>query len=84
MERRKATGEYNEIEYAVFVGGREVYSAGNHPGDSTLRVPAGKGVGRREMRRFCALTTRDIAKERGVKYGGVEYVPHPDSSSIPG
>ena len=83
-KRVSITGEYNEIEYTIFADGNAVYSAGNANGDSQLRVCAEDGVGRRQMKKFCIVTAKQIAEEDGAKFSGVEYVPYPDPDSIPG
>ncbi len=65
-------GEYSGHGYEVWIGGRVVYSAGNHVHDSTQpamcehdRLPL------RTIRKFRIKTTREIATERGGRFGGV-------------
>jgi hypothetical protein len=70
------TGEYNEREYTILVNGHPAYSAGNAYCDSQVRVPADRGVGRGNMRKFCIGTAKAVAAERKAEYGGVEYVAH--------
>jgi hypothetical protein len=64
-------GEYSRDGYEVWIVGRLVYAASNHAHDSTQpamceedRLPL------RLIRKFCHLTTREIAVERrGVLLG---------------
>lgn len=79
---KQVTAEYNRIEYTVFLNGEEVYSAGNAPGDSSLRIPSERGVGLRNMRKFCIKTAKQIAAEKKAEYAGVERIP--DRDDIPG
>ena len=71
------TGQFNECGYTVFSDGEEIYSAGNHWADSQASVPPGSvdAVPLATLRRFCASTAKDMAKERRERYGGVEYCP---------
>jgi hypothetical protein len=66
------TGTYNEWGYTILDGNREVYTAGNHPKDSGQSTGSEYRLSLREIRSFCIATARDIAKERGKKYGGVQ------------
>lgn len=68
------TGEYCETEYFVFSNGNQIYSAGNAPGESSAIVPPERGVGLRTMRKFCAQTAKEMAEERGEKYGGISRI----------
>jgi hypothetical protein len=68
-------GEYNQDGYAIWCGGRVVYSAGNHVQDSTQcattkqdRLPL------KTIRRFCIKTAHEIAEERNGTFGGVQRV----------
>lgn len=74
------TGEYCRNGYTVLLchqgGVRAVYSAGNNPHDS--QQPASVGVNLRQMRAFCMKTSREIATERRVQYGGVMRVCEED------
>jgi hypothetical protein len=73
-------GRYNELEYTVDlysdeeVMGLELYRAGNSEFDSQGYTTSENGVGLETMRRYCEQTTRDIAKDHKVKYGGIEYL----------
>ena len=61
--------------YELWIGGRVVYAAGNHVHDSTQ--PAMRKEDRlplRTIRKFCNRTTREIARERGGVFAGVERV----------
>jgi hypothetical protein len=79
-------GQYNSNGYEVWIGGRVVYSAGNHVHDSTQpamceedRLPLPT------IRRFCNRTTREIAVERRGIFAGVARVreEEPDSGQKP-
>jgi hypothetical protein len=72
-------GEYNEDGYVILSlkGGeaRELYSAGNHPKDSTQHEsdPA-FALTLRQLRSFCIQSAKELAKERKEKYAGVERI----------
>jgi hypothetical protein len=68
-------GEYNGNGYEVWIGGRIVYSAGNHVHDSTQRALHSEDrLPLRTIRKFCIKTTREIAAERRGIFAGVECV----------
>jgi len=67
-------GEYSATEYEVLKNGQPIHSAGNALGDSTMIVPAERGVGLRTMRKFCINTTKQLAKENKAIYGGVDRI----------
>ena len=70
------TAEYSREGYAVLDNGQEIYTAGNHRMDSQGHAPLSSSfaVTLRELRRFAVSTAREMAKERGAKFGGVERV----------
>lgn len=70
------TGEYSRHGYTVFVNGRETYSAGNCYWDSTVTVKPGShgSVSLRRLRQHCGLTARHMARERHVRFAGIERV----------
>ena len=68
------TGTYYQQGYYVNSDdGRELYSAGNCARDSTCIVDIDdtEALPLRTLRSCCIKTTRDIAKERFARYGGV-------------
>lgn len=67
------TGQYNELRYAVFSDGDELYTAGNGFGDSQAYVSAEKGVGRERMKEYCRITCEAMADDRQEEFKGVEY-----------
>jgi ribosomal protein L20 len=70
--KKNVVGYYNDREYSVDVNGRQVYRAGNSLYDSQVYTHPKKGVGLRKMRSFCIQTSKEIAKEHGAKYRGIE------------
>lgn len=74
-------GRYNSWGYAVFnmSAGDCVYTAGNSPYDSQVYTTPEFGLSLATMREFCEQTTREIAKENGGNFDGVEL----DDSNYP-
>lgn len=70
-------GEYSQWGYEVQVvrGSRILhsYAAGNHKQDSQQRAALGspEACSLRQVRTNCVRTTKDIARERQARYGGV-------------
>jgi len=75
----RIVGYYNEQEYSVDMFsddepmGVELYRAGNSPYDSQQYVSIEDGVGLETMKLYCEQTSKDIAKEQGAKFVGIEY-----------
>ena len=67
-------GYYNAGHYSVDLGDEEVYHAGNSPHDSAVYLSPKMGVGLAKMRKYCIQTAKDIAREQGAKYVGVERI----------
>jgi len=65
-------GRYNAHEYEIEVDGEIVYRAGNSPLDSQGYVSKQDGIGIAEMKEYCIHTTKQEARERGIRYLGVE------------
>lgn len=68
-------GQYNRNGYEIWIGGRPVYSAGNHVQDSGQ--PALCKLDRLPLtaiRQFCIKTAREIAEEDHGQFAGVERV----------
>lgn len=71
-------GEFSEEGYEVQVvsGARIVhsYAAGNHRQDSAQSATQGtpEALRLREIRKLCVRTAREITREHGARYGGVE------------
>lgn len=89
-KKKVVTAEYNHFGYEVFVDGAPVYQAGNAVGDSTVAVPAERGVGLQKLRQYAVQTAKEIAKERGARFGGVErtadedpYAQEPEHENVP-
>jgi hypothetical protein len=77
-------GEYSGNGYEVWIGGRVVYSAGNHVHDSTQPALSEKDrLPLRTIRKFCNQTTREIAGERGGIFAGVERVKKNSEPCLP-
>jgi hypothetical protein len=71
-------GYYNELEYhiALMDDGilkEDLYQAGNSPDDSNQYMPYDEGVGLDKMKEYCIKTGKDIAKEKGLPFLGVDY-----------
>ena len=74
---KKVIGYYNEYEYRVEVDEQEVYQAGNSPHDSQVYsrdLANFETLPLETMRKYCEQTSKEIAKEQGAKYIGVDYL----------
>jgi len=70
-------GYYDDQEYEVCLveNGQvteTIYTAGNSPCDSQAYVLPEDGIGLEKMRRYCEITSQEIAEEHGIQYLGVE------------
>jgi len=66
-------GEYSGNGYAVWIGRRMVYAAGNHVLDSTQPATSKKDcLQLKTIRQFCQRTAKEIAAENGGRFVGVE------------
>ena len=78
-------GEYSRLGYqvwmfkdcgrgTVFASQDALYTAGNSQYDSTLTFRPGTAgtLSLRQIRGSCIQTTRELAKDRKAKFGGVE------------
>jgi hypothetical protein len=79
MNKHNSTiiGRYNRQGYTVVEiksNGEEteLYQAGNNPQDSGVSQSFSNGLSLTTLRKYCIETSREVAKERAVKYGGVE------------
>lgn len=74
MRKNIVVGEYNHYGYTLFdpTGIKELYSAGNNPVDSEQFLPLGdpKGLSLKTIRSFCIKTGKEMAEEKGWKWGG--------------
>ena len=69
------SGEYSRYGYHVWAGSRIVYTALNHRCDSQQAAMCEQDrLSLRKLRQFCQRTTREIAKECGGLFAGVERV----------
>ena len=72
-------GYYNEIGYWISQSHNghplEIYRAGNHQLESTQVLPINDSMALplKIIREFCIQTGAEMAKENGVRWGGVEY-----------
>lgn len=70
-------GEFNEMGYYVLLNGQqEIYVAGNCRADSAAVVDLDStaALPLSVIKKHCVQTAKEIAKEKGAKYKGVEYV----------
>jgi len=74
MRKNTIVGDYNRKGYTLFhvEGIRELYTAGNHPQDSTqvLSLNDPNCLSLKEIRLMCIRTGKEMAKERGWIWGG--------------
>ncbi len=79
-------GYYNRNGYYVIEAttGNEVYVAGNHALESTTRVDPGSppALSLKVLRKFCAQTTRDLAREHRAAYGGIARVEDEEKKDL--
>ncbi len=75
---KRVIGHYNEQGYQVEtdnIGGFMLYQAGNHALDSQQN---GTGTEHQlpleTIKQHCEQTTREIARKRHARYGGIRYV----------
>ncbi len=77
-KQKVVIGEFSEEGYEVQVisGARIVhsYAAGNHRQDSAQGATPGtpEALRLRDIRKLCARTAKDIAREHSARYGGVQ------------
>lgn len=78
MRNRTIVGEYSRKGYILFhvEGIRELYTAGNHAQDSGLVVPldSPECLPLRKIRSMCVKTGKEMANERGWKWGGASRI----------
>jgi hypothetical protein len=70
-------GEYNKYGYKLFSSRNgqveEVYCAGNSPYESTAIIPCNSGtLPLKTIRKYCIQTGKEMAKEKGCKWNGLE------------
>lgn len=72
---RGIIGFYNELRYFIVENksGAILYIAGNSKLDSRPFLSAEDGVGLEKMKEFCEYTAREVAREKHIKYLGIEY-----------
>ena len=76
--KRYIIGEYNKLGYTIIDTHNlsEVYSAGNNPNDSVGNTPnespqfCAVPLSLKKIRSMCISTGKEIAKEKGYKWGG--------------
>ena len=80
MEKKlRIIGYYNELYYQICSIDnegqivKELYNAGNSPFSSEDTVPAEEGVGLENMKTYCEQNSKEIAREEGLEFIGVEY-----------
>jgi hypothetical protein len=82
MRKRIIVGEYNRYGYTIFeaTGIRELYSTGNNAQDSGQFVAIGSlnCLSLRDIRSFCIKTGKEIAAEKGYRWGGSSRIADED------
>ncbi len=75
--KRRVHGAYDRNGYTIYLNGRPIYSAGNHPQDSTADLGPKTDQqpiapdSLRTLRQYCRKTAKEIAAEKKAEYQGI-------------